>query len=284
MKAQTLGLVIFLTVATGYAEDAKEGRLVSGRFKKTDLDKGIIILTIGDKDQEFHITNDTKFLDKDGEPTGFDSKSQALRKQFEFWAQVESKFLRPFAIESKLVDGKEVAISIKLPLVSAEREKAKEKAFRDSLIGKPLPAFKMTDTEGIVLSNADVSGKLVLIDFWATWCEPCLKASPIVQGLHEKYAGKGLEVLGASIETPSEDAKLVEKLKKYKQDSKHTYKILFNADGLAESCHLRGIPTMLVVDRKGCIRDVQAGLFDPEILRSKLEETITHILDEGKRE
>jgi peroxiredoxin len=169
---------------------------------------------------------------------------------------------------------------VKLPIVIEGRREQKNRAFQKSLLGKPLPNFKMTDTQGRVVTNAHLQGKVALIDFWATDCEPCLKVSRIMQVLHDRYAHKGLIVVGASIETDEEDNALKEKLNTYIRKEGYTYSMLFDADELAAACKIPGIPTVLILDRKGVIRRAQAGLWDDEELQSKFDEAIKSLLDE----
>jgi thiol-disulfide isomerase/thioredoxin len=270
--------VVLVVVVSLHADDAKDSDPVKGRLKSADFDRGIVTLTVGEKDREFQINRDTRFLDKDGVMTEFNINTPTLPNLFREWAR--SKDIPPFTITSKLKHGRNVAISVKLPLVIEGRREQKNRAFQKSLLGKPLPTFKMTDTLGRVVTNAHLQGKVALIDFWATDCEPCLKVSRIMQVLHDRYAHKGLIVVGASIETDEEDKALKEKLNTYIKKEGYTYSMLFDADELAAACGIPGIPTMLIVDRKGVIRRARAGLWDGEELQSEFDEAIKSLLDE----
>lgn len=127
----------------------------------------------------------------------------------------------------------------------------------DALKGKPFPAFKMTDTNGKVHTNASLKGKVVLLDFWATWCGPCKAASPTMQNLHDKYASKGLVVIGANTyEQPNVKATAAAK---YQKDHKYTYMFTKENDKLAASIGARGIPFFVFIDKQGVVREVATG-------------------------
>ena len=68
-------------------------------------------------------------------------------------------------------------------------------------IGSRLPDFSLTDLQGREISSAGLRGKVVLIDFWATWCQPCKKEMPGYQKLLDRYGPKGLAVIGFKFDT-----------------------------------------------------------------------------------
>jgi len=126
-------------------------------------------------------------------------------------------------------------------------------------IGKPAPAFKLTTTDGKVLTNASLKGKAVLVDLWATWCGPCKAASPSMDKLHKTYGAKGLTVIGAIVM----DADTLDANKKlaanYKKEHKYSYTFAAGGDPFATALGVRGIPTFVFIDKKGNIADVLVG-------------------------
>src|SRR5687768_3814654 len=110
------------------------------------------------------------------------------------------------------------------------------------LVGKQAPAFKMTDTKGKVHTNGSLKGKVVLLDFWATWCPPCVAASPTMQKLHEKYAKQGLVVIGANLGEHSDPDGTPAK---YAKEHKYTYTFTKKNDDYARKLGVRGIPMFM---------------------------------------
>ncbi|MCX7800267.1 MAG: TlpA family protein disulfide reductase [Fimbriimonadales bacterium] len=144
----------------------------------------------------------------------------------------------------------------------------------ESFRGKAMPAFKMTTLDGRTLTNSSLRGKVVLIDFWATWCGPCKMAAPTMQSLHEKFGKQGLVVIGANV---WERGNSKQKAQEYAKANKFTYTFTHDNDKLAETMRLNGIPTFLLVDKKGTIRAVQVG-FDPRSTPKDLEDQIKRLL------
>lgn len=130
----------------------------------------------------------------------------------------------------------------------------------EALAGKPAPAFKMTDLNGKLVTNESLKGKVVLIDFWATWCGPCLKAAPSLQALHAKYGKDGLVVIGANTFERTEDK--VGPAKAYQKEHGYGYLFTVNNDDLARNWGVRGIPTMILIGRDGVVQKVQVGFGD----------------------
>ncbi|MBL8066942.1 MAG: redoxin family protein [Armatimonadetes bacterium] len=116
--------------------------------------------------------------------------------------------------------------------------------------GKTAPSFKLKITDGTTATNASLKGKVVLLDFWATWCGPCKKASPTMQNLHKTYSSKGLKVIGVSV---MEEEKGKAGVVKYKTDHKYTYPFAYEGDDLAKSLKVSSIPQFVLIDKKGKI-------------------------------
>lgn len=123
-------------------------------------------------------------------------------------------------------------------------------------IGKPLPKMTMTTTKGQKLTNASLKGKVVLLDFWATWCGPCKRASPAIQKLHTTYASKGLTVIGAdSYEYGAKGTAA-----KYQKKEGYTYTFTEGNDNFALALGVKSLPAFVLVDKRGVVRKVWSSL------------------------
>lgn len=130
-----------------------------------------------------------------------------------------------------------------------------EAAVADLLpIGSKAPAFSLRDGTGRTRTLAEFRGKVVLLDFWGTWCLPCHKMMPKLQALSDKLRGKGLVVLGVSVADREADPVKFMKRKGYR------YQILLNGDATAKLYKAIRLPTLYLIDRQGKIVYRQSGL------------------------
>lgn len=112
----------------------------------------------------------------------------------------------------------------------------------------PAPAFALKDLSGNTVSLADFKGKVVLLDFWATFCSPCVKAMPKLQKLHEQNASKGFAVVG--IATDEHGEKLVRPMV---AKTKVNYPILLDNASVWKAYGVETLPALFLVDRSGQI-------------------------------
>ncbi len=138
----------------------------------------------------------------------------------------------------------------------ADHSQPKEDVIAAGEIGSRLPDFSVEDLHGHRISSADVRGKVVLVDFWATWCQPCKKEMPGYQKLLDRYGWRGFEVVGFKFDTMKdmEDPVLfAEKLGVH-------YPLAIAADDLKQKFGgIEGLPTTLLYDRQGILRKKVIG-------------------------
>jgi thiol-disulfide isomerase/thioredoxin len=135
-------------------------------------------------------------------------------------------------------------------------------------IGSKLPDFSVRDLQGREVSSADLRGKVVLIDFWATWCQPCKKEMPGYQKLLDRYSSRGFAVVGFKFDTmmDMEDPALFAKKIGVR------YPLAVAADDLKQKFGgIEGLPTTMLYDREGILRKKVIGFEYTSGIESELK-------------
>jgi len=143
----------------------------------------------------------------------------------------------------------------KLPVAERVVKRWEAVVRRLELLGKPI------EIQGVTLDGKEFDwekfrqGKVVLIDFWATWCGWCIKEIPEMKRLYEAYRDRGFEIVGISGDQKRED------LEKFLQNASIPWTILYGKDGPSPTIEYYGIsawPTMLLVDKQGKVVSLNA--------------------------
>ncbi len=123
---------------------------------------------------------------------------------------------------------------------------------------KPAPSFTLPTRDGGTVCSDSLRGKVVYVDFWASWCTPCRRSFPWLESLHERYAGKGLVIVAIDLDKHREDADAF--LAKYPSP----FTVAFDPAGrIAEAFKVSVMPSSFVIDSTGAIVIAHAG-FDPK--------------------
>lgn len=131
--------------------------------------------------------------------------------------------------------------------------RAREEA--NEFVGKPLD-LKFTNPDNTSVDLADLRGKVVLIDFWATWCGPCMKEVPNVVAAYKKYHDKGFEIIGISLD------KHRDTMLRITREKEMTWPQYFDGkewnNEISSSFHIQSIPTMWLVNKRGIVATTNA--------------------------
>ncbi len=125
-------------------------------------------------------------------------------------------------------------------------------------LGEPAPNFRLRDLNGQMVSLSDLRGKVVLLNFWATWCGPCRVEMPAMEELYRTFSRNDFEILAVST-----DAQGASVTRPFQQENHLTFPILHDADyrvGLTYGA--RSLPMTFMVDRQGIVRHQIFGARD----------------------
>lgn len=137
-------------------------------------------------------------------------------------------------------------------------------------IGTIAPNWELTNSDGKKRQLSDYKGKVVIMDFWATWCAPCIKAQPQLQTIHNTF--KNVVVIGMDyLDRNNID------LNEYKKKNKLSYEMVLNSERIAEAYKVRVLPTVYVIDKSGKIIYSALGYNEKE------EELLMSIIDKATR-
>lgn len=135
-------------------------------------------------------------------------------------------------------------------------------------IGSHLPEFSVKDLQGREISSAELRDKVVLIDFWATWCQPCKKEMPGYQKLLELYGARGFTVIGFKFDTMMDTEDPLHFAKKIGV----RYPLAVAPEELKQKFGgIEGLPTTMLYDRKGILRKKVIGFEYTDVIEADLK-------------
>ena len=139
-------------------------------------------------------------------------------------------------------------------------------------VGYEAPNFKLKDPSGKEIELKQLRGKPVLLNFWATWCEPCRAEMPELEQLYRDYRDKGLVVLGVSVDDPSAAKDIPAFLKEGNPAvGSYTFPVLLDQkQEVQKQYKLFGVPSSFFVDPSGVIRSVQPRVMSRQTMRDAL--------------
>jgi cytochrome c biogenesis protein CcmG/thiol:disulfide interchange protein DsbE len=139
--------------------------------------------------------------------------------------------------------------------------------------GARAPELGLRDLEGHEVTIAGLRGRVVVVDFWASWCAPCADSMPVYQRLYTQYRERGLTIVGVSQDQREDGAR------RFASTHRLTFPVVFDGGhAIANRYHPPRMPTAYVIDRAGIVRHVHAGYRAAEAQR--LESEIRALLNQ----
>lgn len=135
------------------------------------------------------------------------------------------------------------------------------------IVGAPAPDFELDVPQGDPIRLSDLRGKVVLLNFWATWCGPCRVEMPTLQDKYERWREAGFTILGVNFdESP-------EAVLEFKQELGLSFPLLLDPGGRVQRLYnIRGYPSTVIVDEQGVIRIIHIGILTEGQLQDYLDQ------------
>ncbi len=155
-----------------------------------------------------------------------------------------------------------VIVMLALLVSSCVREK------KQTVKGEEAPDFTLSELRGAEFRLSGLKGKVVLLEFWATWCPPCRESIPAMNELYRRYNDRGLVILGISVD---KGKNVVEDLQVFIKEHPILYPVLIDNKNINNLYGVYSIPTTILIDKEGKIVSKNIG-FSPEIEESLSKE------------
>jgi thiol-disulfide isomerase/thioredoxin len=135
---------------------------------------------------------------------------------------------------------------------------------------KKAPNFTLKSVEGKTVKLSDYKGKVVIIDFWATWCPPCRRGIPDLISIQKEYK-KNVVVIGISLDAE----KTINDIPGFIKENGINYPIVYGDDKVVTDYGgIRSIPTSFVIDKQGNVADMHVGLVEKDVFVKKIDELL----------
>ena len=141
-------------------------------------------------------------------------------------------------------------------------------ASRPPVVGSPAPDFQLTDLQGKTTRLSQYRGRVVLLNFWATWCTPCTKEMPAMQQAYDDLRDRGLVVLAVN------ELEDLERVRAHITEHGHTFPVVLDHDNrVANMYGVVGLPVTVFIDQQGRVQQyIRGGLLTTELIHQTVEQ------------
>jgi thiol-disulfide isomerase/thioredoxin len=166
-------------------------------------------------------------------------------------------------------------LAISISVMSGDKKEIKADNNTSSLIinekdSNKAPDFALKSVDGKTIKLSDYKGKIVIIDFWATWCPPCRRGIPDLVAIQQEYK-KNVVIIGISLDRE----KTIKDVPDFVKNYKINYPVVYGDDQITiDYGGIRSIPTSFVIDKKGNIVDSHIGLVEKDVFVNKIKELL----------
>ena len=138
-------------------------------------------------------------------------------------------------------------------------------------VGEPAPALSLPNADGLPVKLEDLRGKVVYVDFWASWCAPCRQSFPWMAEMQKKYSQAGFAVVAVNVDKNRADAN------RFLQTTAAPFTVVFDPQGTTPAAwNVKAMPSSFLIDAKGKVALVESGFRDDR--KSEIESRITSLV------
>ncbi|MGH8713609.1 MAG: TlpA family protein disulfide reductase [Casimicrobiaceae bacterium] len=138
-------------------------------------------------------------------------------------------------------------------------------------VGDAAPPFALPDAQGGSVALAALRGRVVYVDFWASWCGPCRRSFPWMNDMQRRYGGRGLAIVAVNVDKNRADAE------RFLERTPALFTVVYDRDGATPLAYaVQGMPSSYLIDARGKVVDVEQGFHDDR--KTALEQRIQALL------